>query len=92
MVLVYLPSAALSQHLPSYLGLFYLGHRVTLHGCFSKVQPLLLTLHEGYLLTPAPSDLERGVAPLVPFWAPKSLQMMIAAMKLKDTYSLEGKL
>ena len=24
--------------------------------------------------------------------APKSLQMMIAAMKLKDTYSLEGKL
>ena len=24
------------------------------------------------------------------FWAPKSLQMMIAAMKLKDTYSLEG--
>ena len=26
------------------------------------------------------------------FWAPKSLQMMNAAMKLKDTYSLEGKL
>ena len=26
------------------------------------------------------------------FWAPKSLQVMIAAMKLKDTYSLEGKL
>ena len=25
-------------------------------------------------------------------WAPKSLQMVIAAMKLKDTYSLEGKL
>ena len=24
------------------------------------------------------------------FWAPKSLQMVIAAMKLKDTYSLEG--
>ena len=24
--------------------------------------------------------------------APKSLQMVIAAMKLKDTYSLEGKL
>ena len=24
------------------------------------------------------------------FGAPKSLQMMIAAMKLKDTYSLEG--
>ena len=26
------------------------------------------------------------------FWAPKSLQMLTAAMKLKDTYSLERKL
>ena len=26
------------------------------------------------------------------FWAPKSRQMVIAAMKLKDAYSLEGKL
>ena len=26
------------------------------------------------------------------FWAPKSLQMVIVAMKLKDTCSLEGKL
>ena len=26
------------------------------------------------------------------FWAPKSLQMVIAAMRLKDTYSLEVKL
>ena len=26
------------------------------------------------------------------FWAPKSLQMVIAAMKLKDAYSLEGRL
>ena len=26
------------------------------------------------------------------FWAPKSLQMVIVAMKLKDAYSLEGKL
>ena len=26
------------------------------------------------------------------FWAPKSLKMVTAAMKLKDTYSLEGKL
>ena len=26
------------------------------------------------------------------FWAPKSLPMVIAAMKLKDAYSLEGKL
>ena len=26
------------------------------------------------------------------FWAPKSRQMVIVAMKLKDAYSLEGKL
>ena len=26
------------------------------------------------------------------FWAPKSPQMVTAAMKLKDAYSLEGKL
>ena len=26
------------------------------------------------------------------FWAPESLQMVIAAMKLKDAYSLEAKL
>ena len=26
------------------------------------------------------------------FWAPKSPQMVAAAMKLKDTWSLEGKL
>ena len=32
----------------------------------AKVQPLLLTLDEGYLLTATPPDLERGVAPLGP--------------------------
>ena len=26
------------------------------------------------------------------FWGPKSLQMVTAALKLKDAYSLEGKL
>ena len=26
------------------------------------------------------------------FWTPKSVQMVTAAMKLKDAYSLEGKL
>ena len=60
------PSDALSQHLPSYLGFCYLGRGVSLHGCSSKVQSLLLTLDEGYLLTAAPPDLERGVAPLAP--------------------------
>ena len=66
MVSVCLPSDALLQHLPSYLGFSYLGRGVSLHGCSSKVQPLLLTLDEGYLLTAAPPDLERGVAPLGP--------------------------
>ena len=32
------------------------------------------------------------VAVFIFFFAPKSLQMVIAAMKLKDAYSLEGKL
>ena len=44
----------------------YLGRGVSLHSCSSKVQPLLLTLDEGYLLTTALPDLERGVAPLGP--------------------------
>ena len=66
MVSVCLASVALSQHLPSYLGFSYLGHEVSLHSCSSKAQLLLLTLDEGYLLTAAPPDLERGVAPLSP--------------------------
>ena len=61
-----LPSDALSQHLPSYLGFSYLERGISLHGCSSKVQSLLLTLDDGYLLTTAPPDLERGVAPLGP--------------------------
>ena len=65
-VLVCLPSDALSKHLPSYLGFSYLGRGVSLHGCSSQAQPLLLTLDEGYLLRAAPPDLERGVAPLGP--------------------------
>ena len=58
--------SALLQHLPSYLGFFYSGRGVSLHGCSSKVQPLLLTLEKGYLLTASPPDLECGVAPLGP--------------------------
>ena len=46
-----LPSDALLQHLPSYLDFSYFGCGVSLHGCSSKAQPLLLTLDEGYLLT-----------------------------------------
>ena len=61
MVSVFLPSDVLLQHLPSYLGFSYLGRGVSLHGCSSKVQPLLLTLDEV-----AHPDLEHGVAPLGP--------------------------
>ena len=43
MVSVCLPSDALLLHLPSYLGFSYLGRGVSLHGCSSKVQLLLLT-------------------------------------------------
>ena len=66
MVSVCLPSDALPQHLPSYLGFSYLGRGVSLHGYSSKAQPFLLTLDEGYLLTATPPDLEHGVAPLSP--------------------------
>ena len=61
-----LPSDALLQHLPSYLGFSYLGRGVSFHGSSSKAQPLLLTLDKGYLLTVAPPDLEHGIAPVGP--------------------------
>ena len=66
MVSMCLPSDALLQHLPSYLGFSYLGRGVSLHSCSSNAQPLLLTLNEGYLLIAAPPDLECGIAPLGP--------------------------
>ena len=69
MVSVRLPSDDLLQHLPSYLSFSYLGHGVSLHGCSSKAQPLLLTLDERYLLTATPPDLECGVAPLRPLFS-----------------------
>ena len=64
MVSACLPSDALLQHLPSYLGFSYLGRGISLHGCSSKVQPLLLTLDEGYLLMATLPDPQRGMAPL----------------------------
>ena len=81
MVSVCLPSDALLQHLPSYLGFSYLGHGVSLHGCSSKAQPLLLTLDEGYLLTTAVPDLQHGIAPLGPPLPaqPRLLRMLLPA-------------
>ena len=66
MVSVCLPSDALLQHLPSYLGFSYLGRGVSFHRCSSKAQPLLLTLDKGYLLTAIVPDLQCGIAPLGP--------------------------
>ena len=37
-------------------------------------------------------EIEETVSEFIFGGAPKSLQMVTAAMKLKDTYSLEGKL
>ena len=48
------------------LGFSYPGRGLSLHGCSSKAQPLLLTSDEGYLLTAAPPDFEHGIAPLGP--------------------------
>ena len=75
MVLVCLPSDALLQHLPSYLGFSYLGCGVSLHGCSSKAQLLLLTLDEGYLLMAALAVLQHGVAPLGPPAPPQKLPL-----------------
>ena len=66
MVLVCLPSDALLEHLPSYLGFSYLVRGISFHVCSSKSQPLLLTLDEGYLLTATVLDLQCGIAPLGP--------------------------
>ena len=66
MVSVCVPSDALLQRLPYYLGFSYLGRGVSLHGCASKAQLLLLTLDEGYLLTATVPDVQRGIAPLGP--------------------------
>ena len=84
MVSVFLPSDALLQHLPSYLGFSYLGCGVSLHGCSSKAQPLLLTLDEGYLLTAALPDLQRGIAPLGP---PVPSQQRLNEMIVVKSYS-----
>ena len=77
-----LPSDALLQHLPSYLGFSYLGRWVSPHGCSSKAQPLLLTLDEGYLLTTTIPDLQRGVAPLGP---PAPAQPLLLGLLLPAT-------
>ena len=58
---------------------------------------LKLNIQKTKIMAPSPItswqiDGETGETVADFFWAPKSLQMVSAAMKLKDAYSLEGKL
>ena len=87
MVSVCLPSDALLQHLPSYLVFSYLGCGVSLHGCSSKAQPLLLTLDEGYLLIATLPDLQHGIAPLGP---PAPTQCVASEGKHTETILTEN--
>ena len=64
------------------LGFSYLRHGVSLHDCSSKTQPLLLFLDEGYLLTAALPDLQRGIAPLGP---PAPTQQWLLGISWRDT-------
>ena len=56
--------------------------------------PVAYNLHKPFVLVrkkgKLPCETIEQSYDLVFFWAPKSLQMVIAAMKLKDAYSLEG--
>ena len=59
---------------------------------------LKLSIQETKIMSSGPitswqidGETEETVADFI-FWALESLQMVIAAMKLKDAYSLEGKL
>ena len=78
-VSVCLPSDALSQRLPTYLGFSYVGRGVSFHSCSSKAQPLLLTLDEGYLLMADRPELEHGVASLGPP-APGQLPLLVCGV------------
>jgi len=59
---------------------------------------LKLSIHKTKIMASGPItswEIDGETVETVPdfiFWAPKSLQMVTAAMKLKDAYSLEGKL
>ena len=65
----------------------------------SKKVGLKLTIQKTKIMAsgPIPSweidgETVETVSDFLFYWAPKSLQMVIAAMKLKDAYSLEEKL
>ena len=64
------------------LGFLLFERVVSLHVCSSKAQPLLLTLDEGYFLTAAVPNLQRGIAPLGP---PVPAQPLLLRMLLPAT-------
>ena len=66
MVSVCLPSDALLQHLPSYLGFSYLGVGYLFMAAPAKHSRCSLPWDKGYLLTTTVPDLQRGLAPLGP--------------------------
>ena len=82
-----LPSDALLQHLPSYLGFSYLGCGVSLHGCSSKAKLMLLTLDEGYLLT---STIKRNAfeSVLMRWMNPERIMQSEIIQKEKDKYRI----
>ena len=51
-----------------------------------------LMMYSAYKLNKQGDNIQWKQCQTLFFWAPKSLKMMTAAMKLKDAYSLEGKL
>ena len=61
-----LPSDALLQHLPSYLGFSYLGREGISSRLLQQSTAAPPYLDEGYLLTATVPDLQRGIAPLGP--------------------------
>ena len=87
LVSVCLPSDAVLQHLPSYVGFSYLGRGVYLHGYSSKAQPLLLTLDEVHLLTATTADLN-----MCSFFSPSCAHAATTPWTcgISPDYSLEG--
>ena len=86
-VSVCLPSDSLSQRLPSYWGLLYPGHGVSLHGFSSKAQPQLFTLDVGYLLTATTPDLGCVVYPLgYCFWPWVSSSQFLIKMEKSSSF------
>ena len=68
-----------------------------LKGLLMKVEKLVLKLNiqKTKIMASGPitsCEIDGETVSDFTFWAPKSLQMVIAAVKLKDSYSLEGKL